>query len=186
MFGYKKKLESVSDLDLVKNYKLSGNNVFIQEIFDRHCRRMLHIALKLLRDVGLAEDAVQSTFEKAYREIKRFNEEQNGSNLEHWLSRICRNICLDELRKHKSRSLESFADGHDGFRFSPNAGERVLVREVFDVLANLDEPYRICLLLKIEGYSYQEIVSRTGYTFDEVKTFIRTARRHLIKSFKSD
>lgn len=52
------------------------------------------------------------------------------------------------------------------------------------MLGTLDEPYRVCYLLKIQRYSYEEIMSMTGYSFEQVKVFIRTAHRNLVRKFE--
>jgi len=182
--GRNRKTGVLSDLELVARFKAGGANQYFEEIFERHWAFVYRIGLSILRDEGLAEDAVQSTFERAYREIHRFDEGHKSSNLRQWLARICRNICLDELRRRKTRMAAMREMATDWTGMPSTAGELLLIREALELLASLEEPYRVCYLLKIQRYSYEEIASMTSYSIEEVKVFIRTAHRNLVRRFE--
>ena len=47
------------------------------------------------------------------------------------------------------------------------------------VLETLKEEQRTVLTLKyVQGYSYSEIEERTGYTYDQVRSYLQNARRN--------
>jgi len=186
MLGRSRKTTSLSDRELVARFKAGGANQYFEEIFARHRASVYRIGFSILRDEGLAEDAIQSTFERAYREIHRFDEGDEKSNLQQWLARICRNICLDELRKRRTRLAAMRELALTGREYPSTAGELLLIREALDLLASLEEPYRVCYLLKVQRYSYEEITLMTGYSFEQVKVFIRTAHRNLVKRFERE
>ena len=186
MLGRSGKTATLSDLELVARFKAGGANQYFEEIFARHRASVYRIGFSILRDEGLAEDAIQSTFERAYREIHRFDEGDEKSNLQQWLARICRNICLDELRKRRTRLAAMRELALTGREYPSTAGELLLIREALDLLASLEEPYRVCYLLKVQRYSYEEITLMTGYSFEQVKVFIRTAHRNLVKRFERE
>jgi RNA polymerase sigma-70 factor (ECF subfamily) len=72
---------------------------------ERH-RRELHVhCYRMLASFDEAEDAVQETFLRAWRNRERFN---GGALFRAWLYRIATNVCLDLLRQ-KSRRV---AAGH--------------------------------------------------------------------------
>jgi RNA polymerase sigma-70 factor (ECF subfamily) len=176
-------IAQLTDAELVGKFKLNRDNRYFQELFDRYWCKLFQISRGILRDGASAEDAVQSTFERAFREIDRFDESWSAAGLQAWLARICRNFCLDELRRRRTRMILAPApERSEDVEIA--AGQRVLIREALEILRNLDGPYRVCYLLKIEGYSYEEIISMTSYSFDQVKTHIRTARRKLVKSIE--
>ena len=56
---------------------------------------LLRMCYLYLRDLNLAEDAVQETFIKAYRAMSSFRQE---SSLKTWLMRIAMNTCKDMRR----------------------------------------------------------------------------------------
>lgn len=58
-------------------------------------RRLFSIAYSILRDFGEAEDAVQATLVKAWRD---WNWKSGGSPPPAWLTRVCVNECLNRRR----------------------------------------------------------------------------------------
>ena len=59
----------------------------------RHC-------LQLLRNPQDAEDAAQEAMVRAYRAMGRF---RGGSSIATWLFRIAHNVCLDVLKRPRTR-----------------------------------------------------------------------------------
>lgn len=76
------------------------------ELVDTYQTSLLRMCYLNLQDIGLAEDAVQETFIKAYRALSSF---RNESNLKTWLMRIAINTCRDMQRgswwKHMNRAV---------------------------------------------------------------------------------
>ena len=83
-----------------------------------HQTSLLRMCYLNLHDVGLAEDAVQETFVKAYRALPSFRGE---CSMKTWLMRIAINTCRDMQRgswlKHISRtvSLDQLAEPSESF-----------------------------------------------------------------------
>jgi RNA polymerase sigma-70 factor (TIGR02960 family) len=76
---------------------------------ERH-RRELHVhSYRMLASFDEAEDAVQETFLRAWRNRESF---ETGTSFRAWLYRIATNVCLDVIRKRSRRATEarSFAD----------------------------------------------------------------------------
>jgi RNA polymerase sigma-70 factor (ECF subfamily) len=61
--------------------------------------RMFSIAYRILRDVGRAEDAVQSAFLEAWRDLPRL---RDHDKFDAWLRRLTVNACYDEARRHRA------------------------------------------------------------------------------------
>ena len=76
------------------------------ELVDTYQTSLLRMCYLNLQDIGLAEDAVQETFIKAYRALSSF---RNESNLKTWLMKIAINTCRDIQRgswwKHINRAV---------------------------------------------------------------------------------
>jgi RNA polymerase sigma-70 factor (TIGR02960 family) len=73
-------------------------------------RRELHVhCYRMLGSFEAAEDVVQETYLRAWRNLDRF---EGGPLFRAWLYKIATNACLDEIRRNKRRvpSLESFRD----------------------------------------------------------------------------
>ena len=71
-----------------------------EEAFDALARmvgdRCMAIAVRILRDVELAEDAVQAALVRAWRELRTL---RDGERFEPWLHRILTNECYAESRR---------------------------------------------------------------------------------------
>lgn len=76
------------------------------ELVDTYQTSLLRMCYLNLQDAGLAEDAVQETYIKAYRALSSF---RNESNLKTWLMKIAINTCRDMQRgswwKHMNRAV---------------------------------------------------------------------------------
>jgi len=78
-----------------------------REAFDALARtvgdRCMAIAFRILRDVDLAEDAVQTALITAWRELRSLRE---PDRFEAWLHRILTRSCYAEARHRRRRSAE--------------------------------------------------------------------------------
>ena len=77
--------------------------------YRRHHLSVLRTCLFYLNDYHEAEDAVQETFLKAWRGRERSRVRDSGRT---WLLAICRNVCIDRLRRRpKGAAPRSLDDG---------------------------------------------------------------------------
>ncbi len=79
----------------------------IARMMDAHGDRLLRLCTLYLKDVHLAEDAVQETFLKAWRRLGSYRGESREST---WLSSIAINVCRDLLRTPWMRRINRDAD----------------------------------------------------------------------------
>src|ERR1700689_3245834 len=77
-----------------------GNHSAFEELVHRYDRDVLRLALNLTRRPEDARDVYQESFLKAYKNLHRFRFECSFYT---WLYRIVTNVCLDHLRRRKSR-----------------------------------------------------------------------------------
>ena len=62
------------------------------DLIEKYERGVLHLCCIYLRDMHMAEDAVQETFLKAYKSLNAFRGESSEKT---WLYRIPINVCID-------------------------------------------------------------------------------------------
>lgn len=67
----------------------------LERMIDQHGDGLLRVCLLYLKDYGLAEDAVQETFLRAYRSWDKF---EGRSSEKTWLTSIAINVCRTMLR----------------------------------------------------------------------------------------
>jgi RNA polymerase sigma-70 factor (ECF subfamily) len=188
--------QHISDLELVARFKATGDSSLFAELFDRHYKRIYQIARKSLASREAAEDAAIETFARAYKQIASFDERKAESNLQAWLATICRNACLDELRKMQIRGQHQSLDDtwddciEDVPASSPLSGYSdqeiaVLFDEMDREIESIPLARRQCWLLhRVEGFKYKEIAEMTGLSFEEVRTHIQAVDRCLERKFR--
>jgi len=88
---------TVSDAQLLSRAK-EGDDAAFNELVRRHQDFVYRAALGYLHDRESAKDAVQEVFIKAYRGMPYF---QSDSQFTTWLYKICKNYCLNLLRRQK-------------------------------------------------------------------------------------
>ena len=77
-----------------------GERTAFDSLVRRYDRSVLRLALHMLGDEQDAQDVHQEAFIKAYRHLSNFRFECSFYT---WLYRIVTNLCLDQLRRRKSR-----------------------------------------------------------------------------------
>ena len=155
---------------------------------------MLALSERMLRDRGLAEDAVQEAFMAALRGLDNF---ERRSTLKTWLHRITVNASLTKLRQLKrlaEKSIDEYLpefDRHDcrvealWTYLAPleevleNDYLRATVKKAIDTLP---ESYRIVLQLRdIEGYDTNEVAELLEISAANVKVRLHRARAAIKK-----
>src|SRR5690242_14910457 len=74
----------------------TGDVAAIEQIFDRHQRKVLLTAWRILGNREDARDAAQEVFLRVYKYLGRFRSDQDFAA---WLYRIIVNVCRDHARK---------------------------------------------------------------------------------------
>ena len=154
----------------------------------RHERSVFNVCLRMLRDAGLAEDAAQDTFVKAWTAIDSFR----GGLVRPWLLRIATNRCYDLLRAKGRRPADSL--DAELFEAEPewtsqteiaehpeqHATRRELSVFLERALGELPEDQRLAIILSdLQGHSYEEIAEITDVAVGTVKSRISRARSRL-------
>ena len=78
----------------------TGDSDAFRLLVERHSRRVFRLAYRLTGSEADAEDIVQETFLRAYRNLDRFEERAVVGS---WLYRIATNCALDLIRSKKRR-----------------------------------------------------------------------------------
>jgi RNA polymerase sigma-70 factor (ECF subfamily) len=85
----------VADRDLRARFR-EGDPDAVREVYRSHGRLVYAVAYKVLGDRGLAEEATQQTFVKAWRAAQSFDEQRE---LGPWLAAIARRVAIDLYRR---------------------------------------------------------------------------------------
>ena len=137
---------------------------------DENADRLYRFVLKSVRDIHFAEDIVQDSFEKLWKNVSLVN----GEKVKSYLFTTAYHTMIDRIRKEKRMTiLESLPQDVE-----TNTGYYSDARERLNEAVNrLPEVQRSVLLLRdFEGYSYEEIGELTGLSESQVKVYIYRAR----------
>ncbi len=108
-------LNRVNDADLIREAQRGSRGAF-EELVRQYDQAVLRLALHLTGSEAEAQDIYQEAFLKAYRHLGNFRFECSFYT---WMYRIVTNLCLDHLRKKKTRRedspvmLDSDGEEHD-------------------------------------------------------------------------
>jgi RNA polymerase sigma factor (sigma-70 family) len=169
---------ALTDEELVSRFQAAGDPEYFAQIFARHRRLVFLACRRFFACNGLAEDATQETFVRAYQAIGKFQE----GNLCGWLMRIAKNVCIDFWRKQRPEAgaVEAGSvDPAETVNLDHLAAVNQAMQRVRKEMRSLAPAQRRCLEMKMEGYSYEETAERTGLSVGEVKSHLQNGRRML-------
>src|SRR5438552_2498839 len=92
-------LNRINDADLIREAQ-RGSRAAFEELVRQYDQAVLRLAMHLTGSEAEAQDIYQEAFLKAYRHLGNFRFECSFYT---WMYRIVTNLCLDHLRKRKSR-----------------------------------------------------------------------------------
>jgi RNA polymerase sigma-70 factor (ECF subfamily) len=167
-----------------------GDTEAFRQLVERHSRSVYKVAYRVTGNAHDAEDVVQETFLKAYRQLDRF---ESRASFGTWLHRIAMNCSVDLLRSRPRReqpeetdTLEQLASGLNGppsggpasperLMASVQVGDRVKV-----AMARLSALERAAFVMRhFEGYSIDEISRALGIRENAAKHSIFRAVRKM-------
>ena len=168
----------------------SGDAEAFRLLVERHSRAVYSVAFRMTGNCHDAEDVVQDTFLKAYRQLERFESRASFST---WVHRIAINCAVDLLR---SRPRREQAEEHDVLETAAAArgqhpGEHMMSPErlmasvetrdrVKDAMARLSALERAAFVLRhFEGQSIAEIGRALGIRDNAAKHCIFRAVRKM-------
>lgn len=175
-----------SDENLVINYQNTKNNLVVGELFKRHSLMCYAVCMKYLKNEDAAHDATMNIFEKLFTDLQK----HQINHFKSWLHTVCKNHCLILLRKpnvlvsideseeensHLFMQLSNVLN-HDDNKHEKEEKLQVLEQSIFE----LKDKQRECIeLFFLKQKSYQEISTLTGYSENEVKSYIQNGKRNL-------
>ena len=164
-----------------------GDSEAFRALVDRHSRAVYRLAHRMTGNPQDAEDVVQETFLKAYRQLGRF---ESRANFGTWLHRICVNCSIDLIRSrrhqeagHDAADLETF-DSVDDTRVDPSPERLMLSTQVQErvgrAMEDLTAMERAAFVLRhFEGQSIEEISRALGLKANAAKHSIFRAVRKM-------
>jgi len=154
-----------------------GDPEAVRAIYRTYGRVVYAVAFKLLGDRGLAEEATQQAFVKAWRAAESFD---SSRELGPWLASIARRAAIDIYRRESVRPadpLESVPSGDPALVSEPESAAISDIWEVREAVEQLPpDEQEIVRLQHYEGLTHTEIARRLNVAVGTVKS--RSFRAH--------
>jgi RNA polymerase sigma-70 factor (ECF subfamily) len=166
-----------------------GDSEAFRSLVERHGRAVYRLAYRMTGSAHDAEDVVQETFLKAYRQLARF---ESRANFGTWLHRIAVNCAIDLIRSRAHREagqatgdLEQFGAAVVSTGATGASPERLMLstevqRRIGDAMTGLSRLERAAFTLRhFEGRSIDEISQALGLKTNATKHSIFRAVRKM-------
>ena len=166
----------------------AGDSDGFRQLVEKHSRSVFRLAYRMTGNEQDAEDIVQETFLRAYRQLNRY---ESRSSFGTWLYRIAANCSLDLIRSRKHNRNRDDAEvlqtvpasdpGPDRLALSGEVQQRVTA-----AMGELSQQERTAFVLRhFEGLSIEEISAMLGVNGNAAKHSIFRAVQKLRKALDS-
>ncbi|MGH8575312.1 MAG: sigma-70 family RNA polymerase sigma factor [Gammaproteobacteria bacterium] len=154
----------------------------LAHLFEQYYGSLVRMLYRRTGDHDRAEDLAQETFARAVA--------APPDNPRPWLFAVALNLVREDGRRAvtRGRRLELLRAENDRPPQGPDAEleRNEDAARVRAALATLNERDREALLLKAEGFDYEEIASTLGLAKGAVGTTLARARRRLVEAYRSE
>jgi len=144
----------------------------LAELYDRFGRPAYGLALRILRDESLAEDAVQEAFLALWRTAARFVPERGTAST--WILTLVHRRAVDIVRREERRradALEQAPEPESREAVDEEAWLRLQRERVQDALRKLPDQQREAIeLAYYGGFTQSELAERLGQPLGTIKS----------------
>lgn len=175
--------KTLTDLELIALYINADDKEALGILFERHSMLAFGVSMKYLKDEDESKDAVMQVFEKLMVDLKKHKVE----NFRAWLHTVVKNHCLMYLRSHSAKEqrfedvqnyLSESVESDSQLHLAIEKEEKLSSLEI--AMTHLNEQQKKCIhLFYLNEKSYEEVATETGYSMNEVKSFIQNGKRNL-------
>ena len=183
--------KAVSDEQLIAQFQAGELSAF-EEIVARYQGQLINFVGRLLNDRNTAEDIVQETFLRVYRNKHRYKEIARFST---WIYTIAGNLARTELRRRKIRNFFSISqrgetekdyeipDTEINVEKSVEGGmvRDLILKEVMQLPVYFRE---VIILRDLQDLSYEEISQILKVPLGTVKSRVNRGRTQIQKRMK--
>lgn len=184
---------NLSDQQLMRRV-VDGDPLALESLYGRYASAVMGLAFKMLGERSLAEEVVQETFWRVWRNGATFRQTQGAFSS--WLLGITRNLCIDIWRRRNSRpqpvSEEETRSGSNPLPdpqvdVAESAWTAIKHRQVRTAMDSLPPAQRRVLeLAYFWGMTRQEIADDMGIPLGTVHTRARLGLQKLREALQQE
>ncbi len=181
----KENISALTDEELVHRYRNSHETTYIGELYQRYTHMVYGVCMKYMKNEAQAEDITMQVFEKLLAELKK----HNVAAFKPWLHMVVKNECLMEFRKSSAASkkelklkfeLNEIVENEEVDHLKEAEDKEFILHFLKEGIDELKPEQRECIeLFYLKECSYQEISRITGYSLNDVKSYIQNGKRNL-------
>ncbi len=141
--------------------------------------------MKYLKDREEAEDATMQVFEKLLEQLLQYE----INEFKFWIHTVAKNHCLYLLRKKQSqfknqkemnKDFPVVMESEEHSTLLNGNWKNSKLEEMSEAMNQLKDEQRLCVeLFYLQEKSYKEIVDQTGFSMNDVKSYIQNGKRNL-------
>ncbi|WP_160289241.1 RNA polymerase sigma factor [Clostridium argentinense] len=168
----------MDDKEIIKSI-LEGNKNDFEKILIKYDKKVYGFICKLVGDKHIAQDLTQETFLKVYRNLSSFDYDKNFIT---WIFTIAKNTSFNYLKSNEAKSFEKIDE-----EFTHGLTPEVVIenkenmKELYELIHNLPEKYRVLILLKyVEKLTAEEIGKVLKLPKGKVESRLYIARQKLM------
>ena len=151
-------------------------------IYENYSSALLGVILKVVKDQALAEDVLQESFIKVWRNAGKYD--ASKAKLFTWLYRIASNTAIDKVRSRNLKVEKEIQITESNVYRLPATGLNQDAIDLKKHVATLENKYQIVLnALFFEGMTQQEASDELDIPLGTVKSRLKIGLRELKKIY---
>jgi len=179
-----KKDSASDDISLINAYRQSGDKQVIGILFERYATMVFGVSMKYLKNEDDAKDAVLQIFEKLMTDLKKYEITRFSS----WLHSVVKNYCFMQLRNKEAlymreselKEQQLFMESQALSNLEEGSLDDLYLGNMEKAIESLNNEQKICIeLFYLKEESYQDISELTGFSLNQVKSYIQNGKRNL-------
>jgi len=148
------------------------------KLYELYSKAMYNICLRMLNNIGEAEDILQNSFIDVFSKLDSF---RYKSSIGAWIKRIVVNNCINHLKKRRIELVPLKQHEQTIDEDQPEAAySHLSVEKVKTAVQQLPDGYRVVLTLYLfEGYDHAEISEIMNISVSTSKSQYNRAKKRL-------
>ncbi|MBJ7549959.1 sigma-70 family RNA polymerase sigma factor [Marinomonas ostreistagni] len=174
-------MHDVSRVEQLLEEIAQGQKLSLSELYECTSAKLYGICLRVLEDESLAQDVLQETYIKIWRNANQY--QVNGLSPMTWLITIARNSAIDRKRSLASKFAESIDDYElESDESSPEAvtHSHEISRQIEECLGTLESERADAVKgAYLEGLSYADLAEKFSVPLNTMRTWLRRSLQKL-------